>query len=76
MTEAVQPMFVVVLTDSEQATTGMGTPRAVGPFDDFDVAQAFCQTLVERWESEGRPPPVANVVRVESDYPGVVVGEL
>lgn len=71
-----RPLFVVVLTESEQATSGMGTPRAVGPFDDFDVAQAFSQTLVSRWESEGRPPPTASVVRVESDYPGVVVGEL
>jgi len=76
MADPERPMFVVVLTEDEPATSGMGAPRAVGPFDDFDVAQTFSQTLVSRWESEGRPPPVANVVRVEPDYPGVVVGEL
>lgn len=73
MPAAAAPLFVVVLTDAEQ---GMSTPRAIGPFDNFDVAQTFSQTLVQRWESENRTAPNATVVRVEPDLPGVVVGEL
>lgn len=65
-------MFVVLLTDEGQLLT---TPRAVGPFDDFDIAQAFSNTLIKTWESEG-PAPTATVVRVEEPRPGVVVGEL
>lgn len=66
-------MFVVVLTgDSSFAMA----PRAIGPFDSFDVAQAFTQTSVERYRVEGDDPPSVAVVRVESDLPGVVVGEL
>ena len=66
------PLFVVVLTDEHT----MATPRAVGPFHDFDVAQAFSLTLTDRWNAEQGSAPTATVVRVESDYPGVVVGEL
>ena len=65
-------MFVVVLTDE----LTMATPRAVGPFSDYDVAQAFSLTLLERYEAENANAPTASVVRVESDYPGVVIGEL
>lgn len=67
-------MFVVVLTDLEQSA--FIAPRAVGPFADFDVAQAFTQTLIDTWDAESGTAPTANVVRVEEDYPGVVVGEL
>jgi hypothetical protein len=68
------PLFVVVLTgdDSSYAVA----PRAVGPFDSYDVAQAFTQTLAERYRAEGATPPDAAVVRVEPDLPGVVVGEM
>lgn len=74
MTVPDTPLFAVVLTedDSSFATT----PRAVGPFGDFDVAQAFTQTLIERYRAQGAEPPHAAVVRLESDHPGVVVGEL
>lgn len=65
-------MFVVLLTDEGQLLT---TPRAVGPFEEFDIAQAFSNTLIKTWESEG-PAPQATVVRVEEPMPGVVVGEL
>jgi hypothetical protein len=68
------PLFVVVLTGDE--TSFFAAPRAVGPFEDFDVAQAFSQTLTERYRAEGDDPPTATVVRVESDLPGVVVGEM
>lgn len=66
-------MFVVVLTDQGQL---LAAPRAVGPFENFDLAQAFRNTLVERWEVEGGPVPEATVVRIEEPMPGVVVGEL
>jgi hypothetical protein len=68
------PLFVVVLT-GEDGSFAM-VPRAIGPFDSFDVAQAFTQTLTERYQAERADPPTATVVRVESDLPGVVVGEL
>jgi hypothetical protein len=68
------PMFVVVLTGEDSGFAI--TPRAIGPFEDFDVAQAFTLTLAERYSAEGTDPPVATVVRVESDQPGVVIGEL
>lgn len=68
------PLFVVVLTEDDASFAI--APRAIGPFDDFDVAQAFTQTLTERYRAEGGTPPTASVVRVESDLPGVVVGEL
>jgi hypothetical protein len=66
-------VFVVVLTDEGQLLPG---PRAVGPFEKFDDAQAFSTTLTERWRTEGGPVPEATVVRVEEAEPGVVVGEL
>lgn len=72
MTVTETPIFVVVLTEEGQFTP----PRAVGPFDDFDVAQTFAQTLVDKWESQEGDPPTATVVRVEEAYPGVVVGEI
>ena len=68
------PVFVVVLTGPE---TGFSiAPRAIGPFENFDVAQAFTLTLAQRYEAEGEDAPTATVVRVEPDLPGVVVGEL
>lgn len=67
-------MFVVVLTDLGQSA--FVAPRAVGPFDEFDVAQAFGQTLTDTWDAETGDPPTASIVRVEEPYPGVVVGEL
>jgi hypothetical protein len=74
MTVSETPMFVVVLTGDEGGFAM--APRAIGPFDDFDVAQAFTQTLAERYQAEGAAPPDVYVVRVEPDLPGVVVGEL
>jgi hypothetical protein len=68
------PLFVVVLTGSQGGFAI--TPRAIGPFDNYDVAQAFTLTLAERYEAEGDDAPEATVVRVEPDLPGVVVGEL
>lgn len=68
------PLFVVVLTGD--AGSFFSAPRAIGPFDDYDVAQAFSQTLAERYRAEGDEPPNVSVVRVESDLPGVVIGEL
>ena len=63
-------MFVVVITtDDPDAFTA---PRAVGPFDDYDAAQAFSLTLIEKWAQESALPPTATVVRVEEAYPGVV----
>ncbi|MEP6600142.1 MAG: hypothetical protein ABJB98_11990 [Actinomycetota bacterium] len=67
-------MFVVVLTDL--VDSAFVAPRAVGPFDDFDIAQAFRQTLTDTWDAAAGDPPTATVVRVEEPYPGVVVGEL
>jgi hypothetical protein len=69
------PLFVVVLTGNADASFSVA-PRAIGPFEDFDVAQAFTQTLAERYKSEGELAPDATVVRVESDLPGVVMGEM
>ena len=66
-------MFVVVLTDDGHQLVG---PRAVGPFDDWDAAQACQQALVEQWEIEDGTAPTATVVRVEEPMPGVVVGEI
>lgn len=66
-------MFVAVITHPDQPET---PPRAVGPFDTFDLAQAFSQTLVEKWAATNDETPTATVVRVEEDMPGVVVGEL
>jgi hypothetical protein len=66
-------MFVVVITDPEVPSI---PPRAVGPFDDFDLAQAFSQTLVGKWQSTGGNLPVATVTRVEESHPGVVIGEI
>jgi hypothetical protein len=72
MTATETPTFVVVLTEEGQFTP----PRAVGPFDDYDVAQTFAQTLVGKWEAQEGEPPQVTVVRVEDAYPGVVVGEI
>ena len=66
-------MFVVVLTDEGQQLTG---PRAVGPFDDYDNAQACANTLTAQWEVESGTAPQASVVHVEEPLPGVVIGEL
>jgi hypothetical protein len=66
-------VFVVLLTDEGQLLTG---PRAVGPFDEFDIAQAFSNTLVKTWEFHDRHAPQATVVHVEEPMPGVVVGEI
>ena len=68
------PLFVVVLTGTDAAFST--APRAIGPFENFDVAQAFTQTLAERYQAEGGEAPDVTVVRVEPDLPGVVVGEL
>lgn len=64
----------MVLTDDDASFAT--APRAIGPFDDFDVAQAFTQTLAERYRAEGGVAPTATVVRVEADQPGVVMNEL
>lgn len=69
-----KPMFVVVLTGEENSFSA--GPRAIGPFRDFDIAQAFSLTLVDRYRAEGAEIPTATVVRVESDFPGVVLGEM
>lgn len=66
-------MFVVVITEQEQAFVA---PRAVGPFEDYDTAQAFGRTLTDQWAAEGRTVPNAAVTRIEEPFPGVVVGEL
>ncbi len=66
-------MFVVVLTESGSLVT----PRAVGPFDDWDQAQDMQRRLIEQWEAEQSADiPTATVVRVEEPLPGVVVGEI
>jgi hypothetical protein len=66
-------MFVVVITDPDQPFVA---PRAVGPFEDYDTAQAFSQTLLDKWESTDDRPPTATVTRVEESHPGVVIGEI
>jgi hypothetical protein len=66
-------VFVVLLTDEGQL---LSAPRAVGPFDEFDIAQAFSNTLLQTWQSENGRAPLATVVRVEEPMPGVVVGEI
>jgi hypothetical protein len=66
-------VFVVVLTDEGQQLVG---PRAVGPFDDFDRAQACSNALTQQWEAESGNAPTATVVHVEGPLPGVVVGEI
>jgi hypothetical protein len=66
-------VFVVLLTDEGQLLTA---PRAVGPFNDFDIAQAFSNTLLETWKSQDGKAPQTTVVRVEEPMPGVVVGEI
>jgi hypothetical protein len=66
-------VFVVVLTDEGQQLVG---PRAVGPFEDFDDAQACSNALVQQYEVESGKAPQVNVVRVEEPLPGVVVGEI
>ncbi len=66
-------MFVVVLTDEGQQLVG---PRAVGPFDDFDAAQACARQIVEQWQIEDGRAPQATVVHCEEPLPGAVVGEV
>jgi hypothetical protein len=66
-------VFVVVLTDEGQQLAG---PRAVGPFENYDAAQACRNALVRQWQIEAGMAPQANVVRVEAPLPGVVVGEI
>ncbi|WP_375475647.1 hypothetical protein [uncultured Jatrophihabitans sp.] len=66
-------MFVVVLTDPGEQLIG---PRAVGPFDDWDSAQACANALTETWEIDSGKAPTATVVRIEAPQPGVVVGEI
>jgi hypothetical protein len=66
-------VFVVLLTDEGQLLTA---PRAVGPFEDFDIAQAFSNTLLDTWKTEAGRAPETTVVRVEEPMPGVVVGEI
>ena len=68
-------MFVVVLTGaSGQVFTA---PRAVGPFESWDDAQALLNRLIEQWEAEGADEvPTGTVVHVEEPMPGVVVGEI
>lgn len=68
-----EPLFVVILTDGGQQ---LAAPRAVGPFDDFDEAQAFTLALTRQWEAETGLAPAATVARIESPAPGVVVGEI
>jgi hypothetical protein len=74
MTVSDTPLFVVVLTGNDNGFSI--APRAIGPFETFDVAQAFTQTLAERYAAEGGQAPDVSVVRVEPDLPGVVIGEL
>ncbi len=66
-------MFVVIVTVPDQP---MVAPRAIGPFDSWDLAQAFSQTLMDKWEATNDDTAVATVTRVEEALPGVVVGEL
>ncbi|SHF51308.1 hypothetical protein SAMN05443575_0155 [Jatrophihabitans endophyticus] len=66
-------MFVVVLTDEGQQVV---TPRAVGPFDDYDSAQQSANALRQQWEMEAGDAPTASVVHVEPPITGVVVGEM
>src|SRR4051794_40053939 len=66
-------MFVVVITQPEEP---MISPRAIGPFETFDLAQAFSQTLLDKWRAEEESAPQATVVRIEEALPGVVIGEI
>jgi hypothetical protein len=68
-------MFVVIIGESQEHA--FAAPRAVGPFDTYDLAQAFSLTLQQKWAAEdGEAAPTATVVHLEDAYPGVVVGEL
>jgi hypothetical protein len=68
-------MFVVILTGETGLT--VPAPRAVGPFDDWDEANAMAGRLVAQFEAEdSENVPTATVVRVEEPLPGVVVGEM
>ena len=66
-------MFVVIITVTDQP---MVAPRAIGPFDSWDLAQAFSQTLMDKWEATNDESATATITRVEEALPGVVVGEL
>ncbi len=68
-------MFVVIIGESQEHA--FAAPRAVGPFETFDLAQAFSLTLEQKWHAEdGAAAPTAWVVRVEDAIPGIVLGEL
>ena len=68
-------MFVVILTGETGLTVPV--PRAVGPFDDWDEANAMATRLVAQFEIEdSENVPNTTVVRVEEPLPGVVVGEM
>lgn len=71
MSDSENLLFVVILTDEGQL---LAAPRAVGPFDNWDVAQAFAATLLDRWKAQDGAAPVATVARVETAMAGVVVG--
>lgn len=66
-------MFVVVVTVPDQPAVA---PRAIGPFETYDLAQAFSQTLIDKWSATKNEDAAAHVVRIEEAMPGVVVGEL
>ncbi|SDO43329.1 hypothetical protein SAMN04515671_0921 [Nakamurella panacisegetis] len=68
-------MFVVIIGESQEHA--FSAPRAVGPFESFDLAQAFALTLQEKWSAQdGSHAPTASVVHLEEARAGVVVGEL
>lgn len=71
MPNSEKPLFVVILTDEGQL---LAAPRAVGPFDNWDIAQAFAETLLAKWKAQDGAAPVATVVRVETAMAGIVVG--
>ncbi|UQX88026.1 hypothetical protein M6D93_17255 [Jatrophihabitans telluris] len=66
-------MFVVVITVPDQP---MINPRVIGPFDSWDLAQAFSQTLIAKWDATSGENATVTVTRMEDALPGVVVGEL
>jgi len=68
------PHLVVVPVDGDVSFATR--PRAIAPFGAFDVAQAFTQTVADRYRAGGGAAPIASVVRLESDLLGAVVGVL
>jgi hypothetical protein len=68
-------MFVVILTGETGLT--VPAPRAVGPFNAWDEANAMAARLIAQFEAEdSESVPTATVARVEEPLPGVVVGEI